>query len=97
MSNRKTRQQKIIADLHRKLQLQKQPVAETHTFTKPTVNKATLLPLQNVHIFAMDSSFQYVAHDLLKTLFLTIGIIAIELILLFTLKNHIIVLPIVRF
>ena len=100
MSKRKkTRQQKIIADLHRKLQLQNQATTETYTFTNPMVNKKVLLPSQNLNTFAMkdSSQYQYLTYDLLKTLFLTTGIIVIELILLAILKSHIFVLPIVRF
>ncbi len=96
---KKTRQQKIIADLHRKLQLQNQATPETYTFTNQTVNKKTLFPSQNFHTFAASNTFayQYLAHDLLKTLFLTTGIIVIELLLFGILTKHILVLPIVHF
>ncbi len=100
MSKRKkTRQQKIIADLHLKLQLQNQVTAETYAFTNQIVNKKILLPSQNLHILAMRNSFeyQYLTYDLLKTLSLTTGIVVIELILFGILKNHILILPIVHF
>lgn len=112
---KKTRQQKIIADLRRKLQMEKRsvssklsPVIERRSLTSLRTGSAiprqaqdkslgftTVYPEQSRR--ARNDNYSYLFHDLSKTGILTGGIIAAQLILFFLLKNHIIVLPMVKY
>lgn len=80
---RKTREEKIIAELRHKLELQKNSeritasVAETKkedkkeiVVSKPTFNINTALP--NKQSFALNYDYSYVRRDLIKTILLTI-------------------------
>lgn len=87
---KKTRQQKIIADLHRKLQIQSEvssPAAYTfhakHIYNTPTRENALYV-----------STLPYIKHDLFKTTIVTAAIISAQLLLYYLLKTHLIMLPI---
>lgn len=93
MGKKKTRQEKKIADLHRRLTLG-QPTVEkdaaekpkhtTYTFTKPTTFHKSPPALHE---------YAYVTHDLLKTTYLTSGIVAAQLLLYFLLRMHVVKIP----
>jgi len=97
MAKRKTRQQKIIADLRRQInasQIKSAPLekkVEKHeeplypSLSLPTLNLSE--KKQSIGTFTNTS---YLIKDLRKTAVLTTSIIAVQLILLLILKNHII-------
>lgn len=100
MSKHKTRQQKIISDLHRKLQLQ----SSSHSSEIDTVSKPNHVQFSYSHALHTSSktkplimNLSYVKHDLYKTVFVTFTIIAAQLLLLYLLKAHLIILPIVSY
>ncbi len=96
---KKTRQQKIIADLRRQINasqiksalVEKKVEKEKHpilpSFNLPKVNLS-----ENKQTPSTFTNMSYLAKDLQKTAILTMSIIAFQLILLFILKNHIITL-----
>ncbi len=102
---KKTRQQKIIADLRRNLQSKNQhsfeslqnqhspvipqPIIEETYKVIPQVRTATK-PLTT-------GGYVLVASDLIKTVYLTTTIIFAELVLFFLLKNHILRVPFAKF
>jgi hypothetical protein len=96
MAKRKTRQQKIIADLRRQInasQTKSAPLEkkfEKHEQpTSPSLNlpKLNISPKkQSISTFTNTS---YLVKDLRKTIILTTSIVAVQLILLLILKNHI--------
>ena len=99
MAKRKTRQQKIIADLRRqinasqiksvplekKIERHEQPLSPSFKF--PSLNLTE--KKQPISTF---TNVPYLIKDLRKTAILTTSIIAIQLILLLILKNHILIL-----
>ena len=96
---KKTRQQKIIADLRRQ-------VTTTHTdFSSNEGHQPTVLytPTQksiytmNTNKQAYTISYSDISHDLSKTSLLTFAIIAFDMVLFFLLKNHFIRIPFVQF
>ncbi|MDO8582979.1 MAG: hypothetical protein Q7R51_00425 [bacterium] len=76
--HKKTRKQKIIADLNRNVYALKNINISSHNLI--TTNER-------------NNSYSYVLHDISKTGFLTIAIISLELILFFVLKKHILSIP----
>lgn len=86
---KKTREQKIIAKLRHKL---------TSKGTLPQATSISVAQKAPAFSYAGTNSAQpnklvnysYVAHDLTKTGFITIGIICLELIFFLLVKNHII-------
>jgi hypothetical protein len=98
---KKTRQQKIIADLRRqinasqtksapverKIEKHEQPVRAAITLNLPKVNLS-----ENKQTTGTFVNMSYLLKDLQKTSILTASIIAFQLILLFVLKNHVITL-----
>lgn len=106
--HKKTKQQKIIADLRRKLQyenqttLSKKPSTEQAIFTHA---KTTNLPKEfsfkkpseNLQNRIVNNNYPYLKHDLFKTGILTGSIVFAQLFLFFLLKNHIIILPMVKY
>ena len=80
--HKKTRKQKIIADLNRNI------------YTLKNKNISSLNPTINAITFNKGQySYSYVFHDVMKTGILTFVIAALELILFFLLKNHMITIP----
>ncbi|MBI2074327.1 MAG: hypothetical protein HYT83_00645 [Candidatus Levybacteria bacterium] len=110
MSKRKkTRQQKIIADLRRKLQSTSHPSSTSQAIDNKSIVQNTL-PNQekqtNTNKFISTyitnkvvsaGVYSYLPYDLQKTFFLTTSIVAVELLLFFLLRNHVIVLPNLNF
>lgn len=97
MSKRKkTRQQKIITDLRRKLILDTRYPQSPLVFAKPKEiknNYQDALPTST----ALLQNYPYIKRDLLKTAFLTGSIVVLELLLSFLLKTHLIKLPMGNF
>lgn len=88
--HKKTRQEKIIADLRRKLSLKDQPsVLKTPRFTF----QLSPSPKPNDQTSSFIYTHEYLNHDLLKTAFLTSSIVIAEIILFFLSKQQIIKLP----
>ena len=88
--HKKTRQEKILADLRRK----------NFVYTLENKNLPSMINLQdNISKtnIADVSSYSYIRHDILKTSLLTASIIGFQIILFIFLKNHIIVLPMVSY
>lgn len=92
---KKTRQQKIIADLRRKLQMEKRSVSSEMILDVKHGKDIPVKTSQDVKPAL--SKYPYLMHDLYKTGILTGGIIIAQLVLLFLLKNYIVVLPMVRY
>ena len=100
MAKRKTRQQKIIADLRRQINASQtksvpleKKVEKREQPLSPSLNLATLNlgeKRQSVDTFTNTS---YLIKDLRKTGILTTSIIAVQLILLVILKNRILTIP----
>lgn len=95
--HKKTRKEKLIADLHRKLQLQKR-VATVNSAPQYRIEK-TFRAKQTIQTdsIVVKSLSPYLLHDFLKTLFLTFGIVVIQVVLFALLKTHTIVFPFIRF
>jgi hypothetical protein len=102
MSKRKkTKKEKIIADLHRKLHSQT-PISDT------TASRH-VAPQQSVYTYkarpttvtktpvVLTTNLPHVKHDLLKTTMVTSAIIIAQLFLFYLLKSHIIMIPMVRY
>lgn len=84
----KTRKQKIIADFRRELySLRSQNIA-------PLQPKVSLDPQMELMVpSTMVNAYPYLLPDILKTAILTISISAMQIILFFLLKSHILKLP----
>lgn len=105
MSKRKTKQQKIIADLRRKVQVNQpidasktssknlETIKHTSTFTFTAPRNVTT---QNAFASSPQTS-RLLAADLQKTGIVTSIIIIAEVILFFLLKQHIITIPMVNY
>jgi hypothetical protein len=95
MAKRKTRQQKVIADLRRQVYATK---LENFSIEKPLEKKSESVNLPKISFAAKNTTsiglvnINFLVKDLQKTLILTLSIIAVQLILLAVLKNHIFVL-----
>ncbi len=96
MSKRKTRQEKIIADLRRKLQTTHLTSSSTSMSlpSKPNREIYTVLP-QKKSLVVFEKL--YILTDLRKTAIVTLSIIVFEMILYFLLQKHIISLANLRF
>ena len=100
---KKTRKQKALADLHRKLQSLKSQnlvVSKEEKNTKPQASSRiniTNLPInQPVNIpvsHSVTNTYPFLVKDISKTGILTVAILAAQLILFFLLKNHLFKLP----
>lgn len=98
MSKRKTKEQKMISDLHRKLQTQAQQIAPTRHIASPSVYSYKAHNTASVK--SPTTSLiptTHVKHDLIKTGMITAGILLAQMILLYLLKSHIIMIPMVRY
>jgi len=96
MARRKTRQQKIIADLRRQLSTSKiepinvQEVSEKKVTIKsiPQEKKVDVVKIQH-----LTYTNPYLAKDLRKTAILTAGIVLGQLFLFFLFRQHLLILP----
>jgi hypothetical protein len=96
---KKTRQQKIIADLRRQINASQEksaPVEKKIERHEKPVSPSLTLPVVNLNERKQTSStftnISYLIKDLRKTAILTTSIVACQLILLFILKNHVVTL-----
>lgn len=87
---RKTRKEKIIADLNRKLQLQ----GTKEVFLSPLPERGQKIASAAFEtIVIAKHAYPYLVHDLRKTALFTGGILAAELSLFYLLKSHIFNIP----
>jgi hypothetical protein len=98
MAKRKTRQQKIIADLRRQLSLTKDTSMEKQLpKEKEEIKVRPIFQLQpktaETTTRHLAYTNPYLGKDLQKTAFLTAGIVAAELILFFSFRQHLLILP----
>ncbi len=96
MSKHKTRQQKIIAELHRKLEAQHATPAHTTLKTSAytySPHAPVSLPRKTIPTMAIP----YVRQDLFKTISVTTVIIVAQLLLYYSLKSHLITIPFVQY
>jgi hypothetical protein len=98
MAKRKTRQQKIIADLHRQLSLTKDsPMEKQLPKAKEEIKVKPVLQFQPKTIETTTKHLAYtnlyLGKDLQKTAFLTAGIVLAQIALFFLFKQHILILP----
>jgi hypothetical protein len=98
MAKRKTRQQKIIADLRRQInasQIKSAPlekkVEKREQPLSPSLNLPTLHLSEKKPAVSTFTNTAYLIKDLRKTAILTTSIVAVQLILLIILKNHILI------
>ncbi len=88
---RKTRQDKIIADLRHQLNLSTLPeVQEKKTITE---TKISLAPVTERTYASQTISYDFLISDLRKTAIITTSFIFLQTVLFFLLKNHIIAIP----
>jgi len=99
MAKRKTRQQKIIADLRRQIntsQTKSAPlekkIEKREVPLSPSLNLPTLSLNEKKQSVSTFTNTAYLIKDLQKTAILTASIVAAQLILLVILKNHILTL-----
>jgi len=107
--HKKTRNQKLITDLKRKLQLKNTSVAIPRSESQPTKRndegfefQATDIKIKKSYLtISKETGYinvsSYLMHDLKKTAFLTSSIILVQVFLFTLLKNHIIALPMLGF
>lgn len=94
--HKKTRQQKIIADLRRQLILGGGYPQSPLVFAKPKEVKNNYLEVLPTSTTSLQN-YPYIKRDLLKTVLLTGSIVVVELLLSFLLKTHLIKLPMGNF
>jgi hypothetical protein len=96
MAKRKTRQQKIIADLRRQLSTTKIEPIKTHSISEKKV-KIESIPQEKkaevVSVKHLAYTSPYLTKDLRKTAILTAGIVLGQLFLFFLFRQHILILP----
>lgn len=98
---KKTRQQKIISDLRKKLQTVSEETVETNNQSNQgfsyqySANKRT--NQQPTKSASIKNDYSYLSHDIFRIGILTGTIILAQLILFFLLKNHIVILPMVKY
>lgn len=100
MSKRKTRQQKIIADLRRKLHSQQKSTVSLYTNDQKleNANQVYKLTTPSMTTGRIDTiTYSYLRQDIIKTLFVTTVIIGLQIVLFLLLKNHILVLPVLTY
>ena len=92
---KKTRQQKIIADLRRQIdvsQIKSAPLEKKEKPLSSSLNLPKIKSPEKQPSASTLSNVPYLIKDLRKTAILTTSIIAVQLVLLLILKNHIFVL-----
>ncbi len=101
--HKKTKQEKIIADLHRKLQSQSQKspsISASHTHPQtPSLYSynAKIAVSKKVTTTASLNNLVLIRHDILKTVIVTIAIVVSQILLLSLLKSHVIKIPFVTY
>ena len=91
---KKTRQQKIIADLRRQVNASQSHVEETQKREEKRENPVTIslsnaaTTIRKPQIFT--NTYPYLVNDLRKTAILSLAIVFAQLIFLFVLRNHIV-------
>lgn len=99
MSKRKTKQEKIITDLHRKLHAQSQSAPSSRHVSSPS--STYTYKSRNIdsspNVITSSTNLSYIKHDLLKTTIVTSTIVLSQLLLLYLLRSHIIMIPMVRY
>lgn len=95
---KKTREQKIIADLRNQLA----QTAPSYTLSKTEEHrqeKHVYNPLQSPQttVKVSNGTYAYLSHDLIKTGILTASLTGIQLVLFFLLKNHIVRIPMLSY
>ena len=96
---KKTRQEKMIADLHRKLH-QQQSITSVSTPEQKTQYTYTIKHTQapmGVSTVTTITNLSLIKHDLIKTTIVTGAIISLQLLLFFLLKAHIIKIPMISY
>lgn len=84
--HKKTKEQKVIADLRRKLSYQ---LADQHSYSSSEIPKIlSAKPVPIVHTGELYTHV-YMKHDLLKTLLITLALVSIELILFIAMQKHV--------
>lgn len=95
---RKTLKQKKIADLRHKFYSFDQAQLGPNSKSVPSVKPNVFSQAKNVATTAsLTNKYPYLLHDISKTGILTGVILIVQIILFFLLKNHILVLPIVKY
>ena len=93
---KKTRQEKIIADLRRQLALtERKPSFSIPPSTSLKPQQKYIVPIVPIKTISLTNS--YLLPDLTKTTLVTSAILAGELVLFFLLKKQILILPMVKF
>jgi len=92
---RKTYKEKIIADLRRKLYSQDSQKANSLEAKEPKIMLD--VPYHTATVTVPINSHIYLSKDIFKTGILTGAILFLQLVLYFLLKNHVLVLPMVRY
>ena len=85
--HKKTRQEKIIADLHRKLQFQR---TSSGALEQYSIVQPALKPIVSSYTVPSVHTYTYLKSDLIKIFFLTCSILASQTILFFLLKHNIV-------
>ena len=95
MAKRKTRQQKIIADLRRQLIKTSVPIKVESTMEKKESPMPIATPREHIQVSQQRLTYTnpYLAKDLRKTAFLTSCIVVAQLFLFILLRQHILLLP----
>lgn len=103
MSKRKkTRQQKIIADLRRQVHITKKTTTDTTLQSayedRPYVVPEKFTPPKNISMQTYSAPYEHthLQKDVRKTMILTSSIVACELLLFFLVQNRIVSLPFVN-
>jgi hypothetical protein len=96
---KKTRQQKIIADLRRQINASQEkstPIEKKIEKREQPISRSLTLPVINLNekkqVSSTFTNIPYLIKDLRKTAILTTSMVACQLVLLFILKNHVITL-----
>lgn len=94
MSKHKTREQKRKADERKRMSFQETAGETVH----PTYTFSAASPILSSKTTTIKSdSLLLVKHDLKKTAFVSLGIVALQLIFYFLLRNHVLAIGFVRY
>ncbi len=86
---RKTKQEKIIADLRRKVSENTTQAPLLQVYHQPT--EPPVMETQSVNLYAIPRSYVY--HDLRKTAAVSITLLLFEILLFILFKNHVLAFP----
>ena len=95
MAKRKTRQQKIIADLRRQLSKTSEPVRTETIVEKKVSFEPKVAQIEHARVSPQRLTYTnpYLAKDLRKTAILTACIVVSQLFLFILLRQHLLILP----